>query len=211
MSSCKDDDDNESFGPTYLSEQTITITDIVGIPSNVAFDKIVAEVSGACWEVISSVEASYEHGRAVLTLPSTFLSNKLQKVDRSGGDICGFWTGTSSDPDALVAKLGEFIAYNGNVKVGRIYLTDWPGEGEAVGKTFVYYQYADRPFTLTRSSSPSSHYNYYDYSASFKKGWNAYASIYKLPGDGHTTEYTLSVAPIPNETQTYWRFEPWKY
>ena len=42
-----------------------------------------------------------------MTLPATFPSERLQKVDRRNGDMAGYWTGTSNDGDALVATLGD--------------------------------------------------------------------------------------------------------
>ncbi len=52
-----------------------------------------------------------------MTLPATFPSERLQKVDRRNGDMAGYWTGTSNDGDALVATLGDFFVFNGDTRV----------------------------------------------------------------------------------------------
>jgi len=204
--SCNDDDDLPQ-GPTYLAKSKIVISEIAGMPADATFDKIKVEIQGTCWEIISSVEAPYEHGEVTLELPTGFSSDKLQLVDRSGGDMCGYWPGTSSDPDALVASLGDFIAYDGDVKVGRVYLTDWPGEGSAANKSFIYYQYADRPFELTYLAKSTTSFK----DAVFKKGWNAFAKVNPSDNDSETVSNITCTTSISGDTQTHWRFESWRY
>ncbi|MCS3085249.1 hypothetical protein NXW09_28315 [Bacteroides ovatus] len=43
-----------------------------------------------------------ENGQGVMTLPATFPSERLQKVDRRNGDMAGYWTGT---PQMTVMRL----------------------------------------------------------------------------------------------------------
>jgi len=208
MTSCKDDD------PEPLSPYTITITDIEGIPSEVVFDKVVAEIRGACSETIGSVEAPYTHGKAVLEVSSIFPPEKLQQVERTKENMCGHWGTASSDPDALVAKLGDFIAYNGDVKVGRIYLTDWSGKGSTKGKTYIYYHYTDRSYTLSGENinlhGSSMFKPSYEYSAQFKMGWNIYAYI-NPPNTANNKTLILCTTTIPEDTQLHWQFESWVY
>lgn len=207
MSGCKDDDNDSPDPDPY----TITVSDVIGIPDHVVFDRVKVEISGTCWEIIGSVEATYEHGDAVLTIPSVFLSEKLQKVDRSGNDMCGHWDVTASDPNALVARLGDFFAYNGDKRVGRIYLTDWTGEGSNSEKAFIYYHYTDRPFTLSGYNNQSS----YVYSTSFKKGWNAYANINpveQFDSNGNVIRGAiLCTTSFSDRTALRWRFESYMY
>ena len=209
MTSCKDNDDDDPFVP-----YTITIADVDGIPPHVAFDKVVVEITGACWEVIASVEAPYIHGQAVLEIPSMFPPDKLQKADWSDNDFCGHWPATVSDSDALVAKLGDFFAYNGDEKVGRIYLSDWEREESAANKAFVYYHYTDRPFTLSGMNRPMKENNpmfkpSYQYLLSFRLGWNAYANVNPAnPGEDHNLITCTTTIP---DTKLAWRFESYVY
>jgi hypothetical protein len=209
FSSCKEDDDLPPE-PALPARYKIVITDIVDMPSDLTFDRIKADIIGESWKVIGSVEAPYEHGEAVLTLPIDFSADTLQQVEQTKENKGGRWPATSSDPDALVASLSDLNAYAGDVKVGRAYLTDWPpGKGSSsAGKAFIYYHYADRPFTVSgeninlygsKAFQPS-----YTYSLEFKKGWNAYANINSAtPGQGLTSCTTT----LPDETQLQWRFE----
>ncbi|NDV82049.1 hypothetical protein [Bacteroides sp. 51] len=208
MSGCKDDDDEP------LPPYTITIADVAGIPTDVVFDKVVAEITGACWEVIGSVEAQYIHGQAVFEITSMIPSDKLQKVDWSDKDVCGHWPTVASDSNARVAKLGDFFAYNGNEKVGRIYLSDWEGSGATANKTFIYYHYTDRPFTLSGKNQPmvegSAMFKHsIEYSAQFKTGWNAYANI-NPANPGKDENFVNCTTTIP-DTELVWRFESYVY
>ena len=209
MSGCKDDDDDP------LPPYTIAITDVAGIPEGVVFDKVVAEITGTCWEAIGSVEAQYIHGQAVFEITSVFPSDKLQKVDWADKDVCGHWPTVASDSNARVAKLGDFFAYNGNEKVGRIYLSDWSGSGATANKTFIYYHYTDRPFTLSGKNQPMVEGSEmfkpsFEYSIQFKTGWNMYANI--NPADpGKDNNYVMCTTVIPDNTELHWRFESYVY
>lgn len=197
MSGCKDDLDIP--GPkASLFDDKIMIADIIGIPGDVVFNRLVADISGTCWEVIDCVEAPYENGEAILELPSSFPSEKFQHVDRSNG-MCGHWPAKSDDPNALVATLKDIFAYQDDVRVGRVYLSDWIGEGSTASCAYIYYQYADRPFELSGSNS-SFYYN----SASFFKGWNVYANINP---DTEQRGNILCTTVISDDRQLRWRFE----
>ena len=210
LTGCSDDEDKgkeeeiEKPAPiACLYENAITISDIDGIPDNVTFDKIKATISGTYWEVIETVETTYKQGSAVLALPATFSSEKLQPADRTDKDKYGYWPGVSSDPQAMVAALGDFIAYKGDTRVGRVFLSDWSRKGSSAGKAFIYYHFADRDYDLSGSNK-----SYY-YNASFKKGWNAYANI--NPTSEETVGNILCTTSIPTETGLRWRFESWVY
>jgi hypothetical protein len=212
VSGC-DDDENLSQDPAYLANNKITIADIVDIPPDLTFDRIKVNIQGVSWKIIASIEALYEHGEIVLTLPAGFSADDLQQVEQTKENKGGRWPATSSDPDALVASLSDFNAYDGDVKVGRVFLTDWPpGKGSSsAGKAFIYYHYTDRPFTVSgqninlyesKTFKPS-----YTYSLQFKTGWNVYANINSVtPGEGLTSCTTA----LPDETQLQWRFESHK-
>jgi hypothetical protein len=133
------------FYATAIEGNTIVISAVDDIQSGVSFDRVRAGVTGADWQVIDVVEAAYSSGRAVLTLPGEFSTGQLMKAGRANaGDYTGFWPASVDDPDARVAGLGDIYAYMDEERVGRIFLSDRP-----VGTSFVYYQYADRPFSLT--------------------------------------------------------------
>lgn len=204
---CKDDDHPPVVTPipnTCLVDNEILISDIAGIPEKVSFNKVIAEITGDCWEVITLVEADYKNGKITLSLPAEFPSEKLQKVVRShASDYCACWPGTVDNSDALVAKLGDVFAYNDNEKVGRIYLSDWSGEGSSISKSFVSYHYTDRPFNLSGS------FRTYKYEASFKTGWNAYVN-YNIDKDGDD-QSVLCTTSIPEETPLVWHFESYVY
>lgn len=209
MCGCKDDDD-EPF-PPYI----ITIANVAGVPSGVVFDKVVAEVTGM--ETITFVEATYIHGQAVLEVPSVFPSDKLQRVDwsdRSDKSKLGHWPVVASDPNACVANLGDFFAYNGNERVGRIYLSDWSGSGATANKAFIYYHYTDRPFTLSGKNLPMVEGSAmfkpsFNYSAQFKTGWNVYAKV-NPANPGKDGNYVTCTTTIP-DTELVWRFESYVY
>lgn len=201
VSSCKDDDD---LSPDMdLSSHTIVINHIIGIPKEVSFDKVAAEVTGKCWDVIGTISAPYTHGSATLALPATFPTEMLQAVDRTI-DMCGYWDAECDNSDALVAGLGDILAYKDGKVVGMIRLTDWSGEGSSAGKTFVHYQYADSPFTLSDKSA-----TYYYSAASFQKGWNAYAHI--RPANEELSGGNKCTTEIPSNTPLRWHFVSWVY
>lgn len=200
LSGCEKDDDP----PAPLPDYEITISDIEGIPAGVTFNKVTAEISGFEWDIIETVEAPYADGKAVLSIPAEFEAEKLCKVVRDKvDDYTGFWHAKTNNTDARVAGLGDFFAYYNGEKVGRIYRTDWEGTGPAEYKSFIYYHYADSPFTL------SGHNNSFRFEASFKKGWNIYANIKAKEKDD--SGLNLCTTTIPNEAQTVWRFESFKY
>lgn len=202
LSACSSDNDTPIIPKASLSGHTITISDIIFPSENISFERVIAEIKGTCWEVISNVEAPYEEGEIILTLPKALPTNKLQVVEKTKTNPCGHWPATSSNPKALVAGLGEIIAYLGEVKVGRLYLSDWTGETGAY-KTYIYYHYADRPFELTGNNS-----SYYYEEASFTKGWNAYANINpSAPEQEGNVRCTTSFS---DKLELHWRFEVWR-
>ncbi|MDR0658959.1 MAG: hypothetical protein LBG18_08540 [Mediterranea sp.] len=205
---CKEED-NLPQDPPDQAKNEIVITDIANIPPDMTFDRIKVDIKGVRWKIIASVEAPYERGKVVLTLPADFSPDDLQPVERTKENMYGYWPAISSDPDALVASLGDFIAYDGDVKVGRVYLTDWQGKGfSSAGKAYIYYHYADRPFTVDGQNlnlygsvmfMPS-----YTYSLQFEAGWNIYANIKPANSGGLPVSCTTT---LPDETQLHWRFE----
>lgn len=202
ISGCSEDDEEGELEPS--SDTTITILDIQGIPENVSFDRAVAEITGNCWSIIGKVEGVYKEGQIILDLPTDFALEQLQNVDRRDNNMCGYWPATSSDPEALVATLGDIIAYQGDKKVGRIYLSNWTRKGSSAGKAFIYYQYADRAFTLTGSNSSYRYSN-----CSFNQGWNAYANI--NPASEDSSEKIRCTTAIPQDMGLFWGFETWVY
>ena len=176
LTSCSDDDNTPgepiADPKASLYNNEITISDIIGIPDDITFDRVKADISGVDWSIIASVEASYKDGRAVLALPSSFPTDKLQPVDRTDKRI-GYWPGSiSNNQDALVAALGDTFAYNGDKKVGRLRLTDWNGKDSPTGKAFIKYIYGNQPYVLNGSDQ-----NYIYNGTSFLKGWNAFANV----------------------------------
>lgn len=183
-------------------QPSIIISKINNVPDNVTFDRVEANISGECWSIIGSVEAKYENGQATIKLPTSFIAEQLQVVDRRNDNMCGYWPATSDDPDALVATLGDIIAYQGMKKVGRIYSSNWSHKGASTGKAFVYYQYADRPFSLTGQNN-----SYYYSDCVFKKGWNSYANINPLTEDISGNIHCTTSVP----DDIFWSFESWVY
>lgn len=94
----------------------LVITDIRNLPPKTTFDRIAVQITGVDWSIIATIEAPYENGAATLALPLEFPAEQLQVADRRGGNMAGYWPGTASDPAALVATLGDFIAYRGDEK-----------------------------------------------------------------------------------------------
>ena len=197
ITGCHDDDDDPEQEPP-IPDYTIIGKDIQNIPEGFVFDRVEVKVTGVDWSVIETLTFPYENGQIIMDLPTVFSSEVLQKVDRRGGDMSGYWTGTSNDSDALVATLGDFFVFNGDKKVGRIAISYWTGRGSSAGKaTLVSYQFADRPFSLTGSDKS---YNYSD--CSFVRGWNMFANI--NPASENGTGKVLRTTTVPEST-LFWR------
>ena len=197
ITGCHDDDDVPEQEPP-IPDYTIIVKDIQNIPEGFVFDRVEVKVMGVDWSVIETLTFPYENGQIIMDLPTVFSSEVLQKVDRRGGDMSGYWTGTSNDGDALVATLGDFFVFNGEKKVGRIAISNWTGRGSSAGKaTLVSYQFADRPFSLTGSDKS---YNYSD--CSFVRGWNMFANI--NPASENGTGKVLRTTVVPEST-LFWR------
>ena len=197
ITGCHDDDDVPEQEPP-IPDYTIIVKDIQNIPEGFVFDRVEVKVTGVDWSVIETLTFPYENGQIIMDLPTVFSSEVLQKVDRRGGDMSGYWTGTSNDGDALVATLGDFFVFNGEKKVGRIAISNWTGRGSSAGKaTLVSYQFADRPFSLTGSDKS---YNYSD--CSFVRGWNMFANI--NPASENGTGKVLRTTVVPEST-LFWR------
>ena len=197
ITGCHDDDDVPEQEPP-IPDYTIIVKDIQNIPEGFVFDRVEVKVTGVDWSVIETLTFPYENGRIIMDLPTVFSSEVLQKVDRRGGDMSGYWTGTSNDGDALVATLGDFFVFNGDKKVGRIAISNWTGRGSSAGKaTLVSYQFADRPFSSTGSDKS---YNYSD--CSFVRGWNMFANI--NPASENGTGKVLRTTVVPEST-LFWR------
>ena len=179
--------------PDVPDYSTLVVKDIQNIPADFTFDRVEVKVTGVDWQVIETLSFPYENGQIVMTLPTSFPSEKLQTVDRRNG-MGGYWTGTSDDADALVATLGDFFVFNGDKRVGRIAISNWSGKGSSAGKaTLVSYQYADRSFTLTGSDK-----SYYYSNCSFYKGWNIFANI--NPASEGGTAKVLRTTTVPEST-----------
>ena len=214
LSACKKDDDDdpqEGYHNGFLVNNEIVVSNIGGIPGYVNISKVKAEITGVDWQVIEIIEASYGNGSITLSLPTEFSSEKLQKAVRdSWDDYTGYWPAQKTDdPQAKVARLNDIIAYNAdNQKVGRIYLTDWPGEGSKLDRYYIYYQYADRNFTLSGYNliSPASDQYSYSYALSFKTGWNYYGELPQEIGG-----LTLCTTAVDQNTSLGWYFESWVY
>lgn len=197
ITGCHDDDDVPEQEPP-IPDYTIIVKDIQNIPEDFVFDRVEVKVTGVDWSVIETLTFPYENGQIIMDLPTVFSSEVLQKVDRRGGDMSGYWTGTSNDGDALVVTLGDFFVFNGDKKVGRIAISNWTGRGSSAGKaTLVSYQFADRPFSLTGSDKS---YNYSD--CSFVRGWNMFANI--NPASENGTGKVLRTTVVPEST-LFWR------
>lgn len=201
LTGCVKDGPGERCPPP---DYEIVISEIADIPANVTFDRVEVDIYGSCWKAIATVTGENVDGTVVLTLPGSLAADDLQQSVRSGNDdLCGHWLASSDNPDARVAGLRDMIAYNGEKRVGRVYVTDWPRSGTIVGKSWVYYHFADRPFTL------SGTYGTYRYAASFARGWNAYCNTNLSERTGTGT--VLCTTSIPTGTDFVWRFESWVY
>lgn len=198
MAGCSDDENEEEPpAPDTPDYSTIIVKDIRNIPDNFIFDRVEVKVTGADWQVIETLSFPYENGQIIMDLPTVFSPEVLQKVDRRGGDMGGYWTGTSNDGDALVATLGDFFVFKGDKRVGRIALSNWTGKGSSAGKAMIGYQFADRPFSLTGSDKS---YNYSD--CSFVSGWNMFANINPVSENGTAKILRTTVVP---EATLFWR------
>ena len=113
MAGCSDDENEEQPPALDVPDySTLVVKDIQNIPADFTFDRVEVKVTGVDWQVIETLSFPYENGQIVMTLPTSFPSEKLQTVDRRNG-MGGNWTGTADDADALVATLGDFFVFNG--------------------------------------------------------------------------------------------------
>ena len=173
----------------------------------VDFDRVQIEIQGFEWNVIATVSADYIDGTATLLLPSVIAPEQLCKVARDDPrDYTGFWPATEvSDRTARVATFGDIVAYKGDNRVGRIYLTTWDGDPAKKGSAYyAYFCYQDRHYTLSGRSMSSSEgtSGYFLYRASFSEGWNRY---YK-----HYNSFLTDVSTYPPyDAEFVWRFEKW--
>jgi hypothetical protein len=162
------------------------------------------DVVGYDWQVIATVEALFRNDSASLKLPAGWEADRLQRVDRGAGArrMEGYWPSTANDPTALVATLTEnIIVWKGDRKIGRIFLTDWPGEGSSLRKMYLNCQYADRPFTLDGFQGRNSAFIFNQ--VAFRKGWNVYAK-YNVGESQIEIKTDISATADLN-----WRFEQW--
>ncbi|NDV57198.1 hypothetical protein [Bacteroides sp. 519] len=200
---CENDDEEYtplSLPHVYLSNNEITIADIVGIPNNVTINKLKVEITGADWEIIDVIESTYSDGKFVLSLPDPLPDSQLQKVVRdNASDYAGHWRAETNNPKAKVARLLDIVAYNNDEPVGVLCLTDWPQEGTIVGKSWIYYHYSNQTYTL------SGTYGSYVHQASFQKGWNAYANT----NVSEEADYgsVICTTEIPMATTYIWYFK----
>ncbi len=95
----------------------------------------------------------------------------------------------------------DIIVWQGGRKIGRVYLTDWPGEGSAMEKSYINFQYADRPFVLDGFTGRNSSHRFDD--CSFERGWNACAKV------NVSTRSIEVTTEIPESAEWAWRFEQW--
>lgn len=180
----------------------------VDVPFDRTFDRVRADIKGFDWQVVGHVEAevgvSVEAGGHVvaLTLPVELSDADLCKVARDTyNDYAGWWPAeTVSDRTAKVAGLGDILAYRGDVCVGRLSVSDG-------SKTFVYFHYANRPFSLSGNNlhRPDESDSYL-YQASFKAGWNAYANI-SGQRFGANASGMICTTELPAAATLDWQFE----
>lgn len=200
------DKENEKPQPdlpanTCLAGNELTISGIADLPGHIAVDRVCAQIQGAEWAIVATVEAPFRDGKAVLALPAEFPTEKLiPAVAPQGADpTTGFWPALSDNPEARMVALGDIFAYRGDERVGRFLLTDWDREGSVVGKSFISYYYADQPFALSGANKS------YRYQAAFLMGWNASAMINQTEEPERSG--TLCTNSIPDGTVLVWRFE----
>lgn len=191
----------EPMPMTGLEGNTLTVELTgAGLPDGIAPDRVTVDVTGFDWQIIATIEAPVVDGCAILLLPKSFAPEELQRPDRRE-DMGGRWPAEASDYSAGVAALGDILAWQGDAKVGRFYVSDWDGTGNTNNKSFIYYHYTDRPYTVSGSKSG------FIYEASFETGWNAYANI--NPSAPGSSNGILCTADIPSDIPLAWRFESW--
>lgn len=216
FSSCESEDKEEDTPPvdevpnTCLLDNDIIITNIADIPDNITFNKVRAEVSGVDWGIIDVVESVYDDGKIVLSLPTSFAAEKLQKVVRSNRtDYTGFWFAATDNEDARVAALGDIFVYDNDVRAGMLSLTDWAGDGSTIGKSWVYYHYTNQPFALSKyikkSPDDDDRHSYTYRDASFEEGWNAYANTNQSESSAGNS--MLCTTAIDKDKALVWRFK----
>lgn len=204
----EEEEKEEEKIPHYVAglyQNQLKIDQVLNIPDEVSFDKIKVKLTGKCWSSIDEVETTFHNGEAILTFPTSFAAEQLQVVDRKEDDFCGFWPATSDNPSARVSALKDIIAYQGEKKVGRLYLSNQATDLVAAKKIFIHYQYTNEPFVL---KGQNKSYLYKD--CSFHKGWNAYATINTFLANGEA-EQALCTTIIPADYTLRWFFESWVY
>ena len=94
IAGCSDNENEEELpAPDVPDYSTIIVKDIQNMPKNFTFDRVEVKVTGLDWQVIETLIFPYENGQIVMTLPATFPSERLQKVDRRNGDMSGEGSG----------------------------------------------------------------------------------------------------------------------
>ena len=112
MAGCSDDEnEDQPPAPDVPDYSTLVVKDIQNIPADFTFDRVEVKVTGVDWQVIETLSFPYENGQIVMTLPTSFPSEKLQTVDRRNG-MGGYWTGTSME----IKGWGELLFPTGQVK-----------------------------------------------------------------------------------------------
>jgi hypothetical protein len=200
LSACRK---NDVPAPEYTVIVAGISAKITELPDDVTFDRLTVEVVGFDWQTVATLEAPFENNTARLILPSAFAASDLQVVDRGvvGRNMEGYWPSTSSDPAARVATLREeILVWNGDRRLGRIFLTDWPGEGSSVERMYINWQYADRPFVLNGFTGRAG-FSFVD--CSFGAGWNVLAKV------NQSEEHIRVTTRIPEDAALAWRFEAW--
>lgn len=202
LSGCGKDETPEPPG-LGTDGRSIVIADVRNIPEGVTFDRVTVEITGFDWQTVATVEAGWDGRRAVLELPDTFAAGQLQQVDRGprGRQMEGYWPSVASDAAAGVTSTrDEFTAWSADRRVGRLYLTDWPGEGPTEGRMYLGFQWADRPFVLDGFTGRTGGFTFRG--VAFASGWNTYAKL------NASSENISVITDIP-DTELHWRFEEW--
>lgn len=195
---------------TGLVGNKIVIKKIRKLPDGLHIDSLWAKIQGNRQKVVATATGYPDGNGFVMELPATFDEDQLIASQWNIGEfLSGFWPAVSSDPLAGVANLADIVAYDGESRVGRFYLSDWTGEGGSEGKAFIYYHYAEREFSLSGYNlnvyqSPGFQPSYFYSSAVFEPGWNAYANI--NPAGSGVVKCTTD---IPGGLDLQWSFESW--
>jgi hypothetical protein len=201
LSACRKSDIPDPRPVVIVGNISARITDL---PDDVTFDRISVEVVGFDWQTVATLQAPFQNDTARLILPPAFAAADLQVVDRgaNGRNMEGYWPSTSSDPAARVVTLREeILVWNGERRLGRIFLTDWPGVGSSsIGKMYLNWQYADRPFVLNGVTGRTG-FSFVD--CSFGAGWNVLAKV------NQSDEHIRVTTRIPQDAALAWRFEAW--